>query len=303
MKNFLTSIFIGLCLVFLPATQATAIIDFDLDTYWDIAAISAGYDYGGFDGDGITESFSELSYVADTTSHVNTSTGSILDFGNGYIDSLIFSSGNTSGDSEGLNQTPGGYEVTFAWDNLAGYIDPVLTTPLQQVSKYTSGTIDFFLDFSLNGTLGNNFAVTDDSGITDGTLIATVEITEGHNTINYDTAGNITGGSYNLTGVFSPNSNFYDNFWFDSSDGNDLKEKFVQFEFLYANTNGDNNAQTLVQTNTPGTTSGGFDYDFTIDSRHDSSIGVGPIPEPSTIILLGAGLLGTGIMLRRKNRK
>jgi hypothetical protein len=42
---------------------------------------------------------------------------------------------------------------------------------------------------------------------------------------------------------------------------------------------------------------------FRIGSDHDGSIDFEVVPEPSTIILLGAGLLGTGVMLRRKNRK
>lgn len=287
------------------AVVSTPAFSAALSTYWDVNP------YGITDG--ITEDFDRISYEADTTSVQYDSDGSgtlsvgdiFVDSGNAYATALQGSGANV--DSDGLNlQIPAidiyGYVFTFAWEDLTGFvydINPGATTDAV-VTRYTSGTITFWLDSILNGvpTLGAGFSTSDDMFIDrgDAQIVAEVEIIFGTGNITLDKAGNLLTGSYNLTGLFTL---LTEDFWFEASTGDDLGPKYVEIGWLLGFTSGDTTDRRFTQTFSTDPNDGIL---WTIDSRHSSNFEIEVIPEPSTIVLLGAGLLGAGLYLRRKNR-
>lgn len=260
----------------LAATSAPAAF---INTYWDLNAVDNAF--FPVIGDGVTEAFSEITYYAETNS-VITNTGFVSDSGLARATGLNFVSGNSPGDDEGF-LTAAGYGFTFVWDDLEGVVTSNVDGVIEAL--YTSGTFNFYIDYDPYAT---NMA--DASSFTDGTLVATVDVTSG--SYRLDTTGE-AGSSYIINGEFSF---ILDDFWYDAATGEDLADELVGKRWVTAYSAGDNDPESLEITEDE-------DGNLFVFSTHDSSISVGVIPEPSTIILLGAGLLGTGVMLRRKNRK
>ncbi len=284
----LVPLFIGVFA--LPAT-AVALV-----TYWDVTP------YGT--GDGITGDFDRILYEADTSSIQYDTNGDgvlsvgdiFMDTGNAYAHSLSLGG---PVQNRGMNDS---YTFTFGWNDLTGTvfdINPGVATDAV-VTRYESGTIDFWLDDTAIGMpfLGHDFGTADDVNIDRGPdkLVATVSVTGGTGNITFDKAGNMLTGSYRIFGEFT---DMADGFWFESATDADLNPKYVEIGWLLGFTSGENTPDYFDQTFFPEDD----DILFRIDSRHSSNFNLEVIPEPSTIILLGAGLLGTGIMLRRKNRK
>jgi hypothetical protein len=261
----------------LAATSAPAAF---INTYWDLNTVDNLF-FPVPDGDGVTEAFSEITYYAQTNSII-TNTGFISDTGLARATGLNFVSGNSPGDDEGF-LTPTGYGFTFVWDDLEGVVTSNVDGVIEAL--YTSGTFNFYIDYDPYATNPST-----PSSFTDGTLVATVDVTSGG--YRLDTNGD-AGSSYIITGTFT---SILDNFWYQADTGADLSDDLLDKGWVFAYTAGDNDPASLVITEDD-------DGNLTVKSTHDSSVSVGVVPEPSTIILLGAGLLGTGVMLRRKNRK
>lgn len=257
------------------ATSASAAF---IDTYWDLNAVDGTY-FPVVD-DGVTEAFSEITYFAVTESLIS-NTGFVSDSGLARATGLNFVSGNSPGDDEGF-LTAAGYGFTFVWNNLEGQVTYQDASVIEAI--YTSGTFNFYIDYDPYATNINN-----PSTFTDGTLVATVEVTSGSYSLSLD--GN-AGSSYIINGVFTF---ILDDFWYNADTGVDLADELVGKGWVIAYSAGDNDPASVEITTNP-------DGSLFVISSHDSSISVGVIPEPSTIVLLGAGLLGAGLYLRRKNR-
>ncbi|MGE4343949.1 MAG: flocculation-associated PEP-CTERM protein PepA [Geoalkalibacter sp.] len=261
----------------LAATSAPAAF---INTYWDLNTVDNAF--FPVIGDGVTEAFSEITYYAQTNSII-TNTGFISDTGLARATGLNFVSGNSPGDDEGF-LTSTGYGFTFAWDDLEGVVTSNVGGVIEAL--YTSGTFNFYIDYDPYAT---NFDTP--GSFTDGTPVATVDVTSGG--YRLDTNGG-AGSSYIITGTFT---SILDNFWYQADTGADLSDDLLDKGWVFAYTAGDNDPGSLE------ITVDNDDGSLHVFSTHDSSVSVGVVPEPSTIILLGAGLLGTGVMLRRKNRK
>jgi hypothetical protein len=262
----------------LAATSAPAAF---INSYWDLNAVDNAFFPVGT-GDGITEAFNEITYYAETKSEI-TATGFVSDAGLARATGLNFVSGDSPGDDEGFG-TAAGYGFTLVWDNLEGVVTSNVDGVIEAL--YTSGSFNFYIDYDPYATNMEN-----PTSFTDGVHVATVDVTLG--SYRLDTTGG-AGSSYIINGEFSY---ILDNFWYNADTGEDLADELVGKRWVTAYTAGDNDPASL------DITGGDNDGDLFVLSTHDSSISVGVVPEPSTIILLGAGLLGTGIMLRRKNRK
>ncbi len=258
----------------LVATNASAGF---IDTYFDLNTADANY-FVDDGGDGITEPFYEFTYFAETVSQIS-NTGVIVDSGVARSTGLNTVSGDIPGDTE---QYGSNWGLAFVWNNLTGQVTSNVGGVIEAI--YTSGTFDFYLDFDPYAVnLGTP------ASLTDGTKIATVEITSGG--YRLDTTGG-AGSSYTLYGDFTY---ILDNFWYNAANDEDLADDLLEKGWVFAYTAGDNDPESVdIAFNDDGS--------LVVSSSHDSSISVGVVPEPSTFLLLGAGLLGLGFVSRRKNR-
>lgn len=256
-----------------------------VNTYWDLTGVDteAGDTYFADNvvtgGDSITEAFSELLYYAETTSVIqnNAAVGAqVVDGGMAYITGLNPVSGTIPPDSEGLG---GLYGMTFVWNDLTGVVDSNDGNTIE--ATYTSGTFDFYIDYDpYSVTMGT------ESTFTDGVKVATMEVTSGHYELDL---GGEAGSSYLLYGKFT---DLISGFWFDEN-GLDLASgNLIDNEFVLAYTAGDTDPQNTTLT-TVGTT-------LEVFSPHDSSIEIGVVPEPTTFLLFGLGLLGFAGIGRKK---
>lgn len=267
---------------FLLAASSASALNF-IDSYWDLNAVDDPYFpvAAVAPSDGITEPFYEILYHAQTNSLINTTTGVVTDAGLARATALNFVSGNDPGDDEGFGLASG-YGLTFVWNDLTGQVTSNVGGIIEAI--YTSGTFDFYIDYDPYAT---NFA--NPASFTDGVKVATVEITSGSYRLDTNDPAE-AGSSYLLLGTFSY---LLEDFWFDAATGQDLSALPLGWVFAY--TAGDNDPETVEITPTAD--------GFSVFSTHDSSVSVGIVPEPSTFALLGLGLLGAGMLARRRSHK
>ena len=221
MKRLLLLLLFVLC--FAPNAFAYTFID----TYLDLNAVDANYFVDDGD-DGVTESFSQMSYDAVTVSTINLITGQIVDSGLAYITSLTTTAGTRPADDEGLDNS---YGITLVWDDLTGQVTSNDGSTI--TADYTSGTIRVYVDYDPYALDINN-----PGSYSDGTLVAEIEVTSGGYSLSLDGSD---GSSYTLWGSFKE---LLDGFWFETSTDLDLNE-YLDLDWLLAYSAGDNDPESV----------------------------------------------------------
>lgn len=268
---------------------------------WDVGAVPAPA-FG--DADTLTGVFDEFGIKAQTsTIQYDTDGSGDLTIGDKFMDSgnLRITDLLAAGiiDKEGLNQ-PGGFEVTADWSNVEGEVTGLSfdagTGDTQIDVKYTSGTIDFYLDSGLDSVFANPAGTTPPAGaggagFANGTLIGTLSLLNGigHTFVDF------LGGELDNQGSVEFQLQFsymLDDFWLNAL-GVDLLDVAPAVDWVFAYTDMNINTPTQLPFD---------DALFIAYSNEDGSGRINVVPEPSTVLLLGLGLAGLGFMgYRRKN--
>jgi hypothetical protein len=268
--------------------------------------------YGdGPDGvNNFTGIFNQMQFFANTTTTQfgNPELGPLPQVGDRFVDAGnldITSFLGLVGSDQGLgyeNQTDQAYALTATWNDIGGYINgsALVGTTNIQTTTYDQGSFNFYIDSEINQNYEDTVFSGDDTGFgADATaeLIAQLELVSGTGTNSFDLDGNFRSGSSKIRAKFTM---MKEDFWFDGSTVPPVDMYDTYFLELGWDIFGnvDQNTDNLKIDNVMDD-----GVLFHIGSDHDGSIDFEVVPEPSTIILLGAGLLGTGVMLRRKNRK
>ncbi len=303
------SLVLTICLGVLLATVGTV---HAIPLIWDVGAggSGAGVTIAPFDGDTLTGVFDQVAFASQTSTIQYDDDGtpgfsvgdSFLDAGNLKVNDFL-ASGIV--DDEGLNLLPfagsGAYEATADWNNLTGTVTGITfdagTGDTQVDLDYDTGTINFYVDTSLNSTFDNPGGTAPPSGaggtgFADGTLVATMSVLDGVGHTFLDLAGGDlqNQGSVELLMEFTF---MLDDFWLNM-DGVDLLDLHpMSWNFFTTDMNIDTPNQD------PGVPVGAL---WTAYSNQNGSGELTVIPEPSTMILLGCGLIGLAFVSRKRSR-
>lgn len=255
------------------------------------------------DANTLTGVFNQLGFASQTsTIQYDTNGNGALNVGDRFSDAgdLRVNDLIAGGiiDTEGLNQF-GGYEMTAQWTGLTGYVselDNADPTNTRLGLTYDSGTINFYLDTALNSVFANPAgtappAGAGGAGFADGTLVATLSLIQGKGHTFIDFTGNdlANQGSVELSLQFTY---MLDDFWLNAL-GVDLLD-ISPVDWHYMTT--DMNIDTPTNMAYPGAL-------YVAHSNQNGSADLTVVPEPSTMILLGGGLIGLAFVGRKRSRK
>lgn len=283
MKKYSCLAIIFSALMFLSPCSALA-----TNVYWDLNVTSITPA-----NDGLTGIFREMTFYAETTVVQFDDDGTPgFSVGDSFIDngSLFGTALNpVTIDNEGLGYL---WEATAPINNFGGIVTDIDVDPVNLDTRieysYTSGTVNLYVDQPKDADFSSRVD-SDDSGFDNGTLVATFNLTYG---LGY-TFLDFTGGDVENqgSGEFQFTSSYLlPGFWYDES-GNDISDMPLSFFISFVDFNVDDPILTAGD---------GTNFLFTTNVTHDGSIEFVIIPEPATMLLLGAGLIGLAGIGRRK---
>lgn len=269
---------------------------------------SLGLTTGAYDADAQTSLMSQISFVqtSEILQNVDTTTGTLTSFnedGIGYATSFtpIVSGGF---DSEGLAtgdvNNPGLFEMTFQFTGLQGnvvnFVNDTIFFDFANIGSisiwvdqldYLNTTGDAGTDHDAINTLDPDYLNTY-AGFGDGIKIAELDVLSGHGTLNVNDGK----GDTHLVLDFVDNANYY-GIWLDEF-GNDLVKLSAQLPIYFETTD---TTQKSFESY-PALSQPAQSYTFLTAGNGGMEPNV--VPEPSTFLLLGGGLLGLGFYARRK---
>jgi hypothetical protein len=251
-------------------------------------------------GGNITDSFTQLELRIQTTSTGSLISPLVSDVGDVRVTAL---ESGLSPNDRGLNSN---WEMTGNWSNLYGAITSITNQQVLlsdgtiingSIDKYaySSGDLFVYADQVTNSNFGTSYGSGDDSGFTDGTQIAKFGLLGGSGYVVYNapfdpanpTSRTPISGHVELD--FKATSLLPD-FWF-RADGTDLYDISLMPGFsvlLDATANTSKITQTFS-----GTT-------VYVNSDHAGDATFDVVPEPTSMLLLGMGVLGLVPVIRRK---
>lgn len=270
----------------------------------DVAGAGGTGLFGGPSGTGL---FDQLQFFSNTTTtqfDTDASGGLSLndafaDTGNANITGPIPST-YFAGINFGLSGGGIWSEITVSWNNLNGYlsgINPDGSGGINVNQVYTSGTFNFYYDQPGDHSYGATIGSGDDTGMTDGTLVLTLQLdpsVASTGLLNFNGSGQFTSGS---SAIHTVVTFAQPGFWFlngTTDFASLLLNQQIILSFI------DQNTDDIVQT-ACAPTEGCL---FKIDSNHDGSINfqTRPVPVPGTVGLLGGALLALGAANLRKKK-
>ena len=252
-------------------------------------------------GGGVTDLLSQISFVqnSEIIQQVGNPSGfpsigdTFTENGVGFADGFTFAPGAPvlNPNDAGLNSE---FEMTFTFNNLTGSI----TNQVGNIASFNfdqTGTVNVYVDDGIAGNLRTPTVDTTDplplsaySGYDDGEQIAQFNVERGQGSLDLVTG---TGSTF-LWLTFVDDSAYYD-IWFDEL-GRDLVEEQIELVVAFVDS-----TQKNVTSDPDFPTPGASEYTFS--STGNGGLEINVVPEPTTMLLFGIGLLGLAGVTRRKN--